>query len=201
MKDVWTRPVEDAVSAGVDNQSPARWMRAVLWAAACYNLAWGAAVIFFPVATLEIMHFPPQPTPQLWQCIGMIVGVYGVGYGLAARDPYRLWPMVVVGLLGKILGPLGFLDSALHGTLPWSAGWTIVTNDLIWWLPFGVILAQAWHSSKHSRSDTPIPPTAPGELDVIDHVAVPVTVDRSSQPGLVAHPTQKTERGEQVIAP
>ena len=28
--------------------------------------------------------------------------------------------------------------------MPWSAGWTIAFNDLIWWLPFLAILRAAW---------------------------------------------------------
>ena len=118
---------------------------------------------------------PPQPTPQLWQCIGMIVRVYGVGYALAAGDPIRLWQHVLVGLLGKILGPLGFLDAALHGRLPWSAGWTIVTNDLIWWLPFGGIIYRVWLATSHLHSDNSVAPKETEFLDAVDHVAVPVT--------------------------
>ena len=36
--------------------------------------------------------------PQIWQCVGMIVGVYGVGYLVAASDPLRHWPIVLVGM-------------------------------------------------------------------------------------------------------
>jgi small multidrug resistance pump len=43
--------------------------------------------------------------PDIWQCVGMIVGVYGVGYLIAAFDPLRHWPVILVGLLGKVLGP------------------------------------------------------------------------------------------------
>ena len=49
-------------------------MRAVLKAAGIYNLLWGAAVVLAPAATLRLFNYPPQPTPELWQCIGMIVG-------------------------------------------------------------------------------------------------------------------------------
>ena len=66
--------------------------------------------------------------------------VYGVGYLAAATNPYKHWPIVLVGLLGKVLGPIGFFSAALSGTLPWSWGVTIITNDLIWWAPFGLIL-------------------------------------------------------------
>jgi small multidrug resistance pump len=74
----------------------------------------------------------------------MIVGVYGIGYTIAARDPLRHWPIVLVGLLGKVFGPVGAVEGALAGRLPWSILWTNLTNDLIWVVPFGLILYRAW---------------------------------------------------------
>jgi len=125
--------------------APAKpWMAPVLWAAAIYNLLWGGFVVLFPELPFRWAGMPPPNYPEIWQCLGMVVGVYGVAYALAARDPLRHWPIVLAGLLGKILGPIGFLHAALAGRLPWRAGWTIVSNDLIWWLPFGVMLAAAW---------------------------------------------------------
>ena len=123
------------------------WMRWILWAAAVYNLTWGAGVILFPTLPFEWVGMEPPNYPSLWQCIGMIVGVYGVGYGIAASDPLRHWPIVLVGLLGKVFGPVGFLWTAWRGELPWIAGLTIVTNDLVWWLPFGLIVWTAWRGS------------------------------------------------------
>ena len=78
----------------------------------------------------------------------MIVGVYGVGYAIAATDPSRHWPIVLVGMPGKVLGPIGFVQAARSGELPWSFGWTILTNDLIWWPAFVAILWLAWRSSR-----------------------------------------------------
>lgn len=125
-----------------------RWAAPVLLAAAAYNLLFGALAIVFPNAWFAFADLPTPTYPSLWQCIGMIVGVYGVGYAIAARDPLRHWPIVFVGLLGKVLGPLGFLDAALRGALPWRCGWLIVTNDLIWWLPFtAMLLASRRHHS------------------------------------------------------
>jgi hypothetical protein len=119
-------------------------MTVALWLAAFYNMVWGAWVVLFPQQLFEWSGMDPPRYPQLWQCIGMIVGVYGIGYAIAARDPYRHWPIVLVGLMGKILGPLGFAMALVQGTLPISFGLTIVTNDLVWWVPFGLILWRAW---------------------------------------------------------
>ncbi len=127
------------------------WMRRVLLIAAVYNLVWGAWVIFFPLAPFGWLGIDPPNYPGLWQCIGMIVGVYGIGYGAAALDPVRHWPIVLVGLLGKIFGPIGFVGAAMKGEFPWIAGLTIITNDLIWWVPFGAILWHAWQQESGNR--------------------------------------------------
>ena len=131
-----------------------RWAKGILWLAGMYNVVWGAVVVLFPLRTLQWCGFPDTPRyPELWQCIGMIVGVYGVGYAIAALDPYRHWPIVLVGLLGKVFGPIGMVQAILSGTLPVSAARTIVTNDLIWWAPFVMILIGAWRNRRTPQTD------------------------------------------------
>jgi hypothetical protein len=119
-------------------------MRRVLIAAGLYNLAWGAWVGIFPAALFDALHMAQPNYPQLWQCIGMIVGVCGVGYLIAASNPARHWPIVLVGLLGKILGPLGMVHALWTGVFPWTFALNCLTNDLIWWIPFALILRHAW---------------------------------------------------------
>jgi peroxiredoxin len=126
------------------------WMAKVLILAGVYNLVWGMLAVCLPMQMLSWLGVNPLPTyPQFWQCIGMIVGVFGVGYLIAARDPYRYWPLTLVGLLGKILGPIGFVASIGSGSLPVEMGWTILTNDLIWWIPFVMIL---WGAVRYQQS-------------------------------------------------
>ena len=120
------------------------WMRRALLCAAVYNLLWGCFVILFPELPFRWAGLEEPNYPQIWQCVGMIVGVYGVGYAIAASNPLRHWPIVLVGLLGKIFGPLGFLYYATRGDLPWITGWTILANDLVWWIPFALILRSAY---------------------------------------------------------
>ena len=128
-------------------------MSCTLILAGVYNVAWGAVVVLFPRAPFGWAGLePPDRYIEIWQCLGMVVGVYGIGYLIAARDPLRHWPIVLVGLLGKVLGPIGFLNAAVRGDLPWAFGWVNLTNDLIWWAPFGLIL---WHARTASSSRLP----------------------------------------------
>ena len=55
-----------------------------------------------------------------------------------------------MGLLGKILGPIGFVKALADGTFPPTFGLTILTNDLIWWVPFAMIL---WAAAMHRTLD------------------------------------------------
>lgn len=124
------------------------WKSVTLLAAAAYNIAWGAWVVIFPGAFFDLMGIARPLYPGIWQCVGMIVGVYGVGYAVAAFSPLRHWPIVLVGLLGKVFGPIGSVISVSGGEFPPTMFWMILTNDLIWWIPFFLILRQAAVSSR-----------------------------------------------------
>ncbi len=146
------------------------WSRRWLYAAGLYNLIWGAATIAFPHLLFDVAGIQRINYPEIWQCVGMIVGVYGIGYIIAADDSRTHWPIVLVGLLGKIFGPIGFAFALRIGTFPPLFGTTILTNDLVWWIPFTLILwdaamnqgkrvraapASALHFVKESRINAP----------------------------------------------
>lgn len=112
-------------------------------AAALYNLCWGTATLLHPRLLFDILEIPaPTPLP-LWQVVGMFVLVYAPAYAWAGRDPFRHRHLILIALLGKILGPLGFAWAAAGGRLPLAFGWTILTNDLLWWPAFMAFLRQA----------------------------------------------------------
>lgn len=122
---------------------PPVFARRWLLAAGVYNLIWGAIVIVAPNLVFDLAGMEPMRYPEIWQCVGMIVGVYGVGYLIASGNSRVHWPIVLVGLLGKVLGPIGFAFALSNETFPISFGWTIVFNDLIWWVPFSMVLWDA----------------------------------------------------------
>jgi len=115
-------------------------MGAVLKLAGVYNILFGIWAIGWPGEWFRLSGMEPPRYLFLWQCIGMIVGVYGVGYLVASKAPYKHWAIILVGFLGKFFGPIGFLFMAIQGEMPWQAGWLNIFNDLIWLIPFGMIL-------------------------------------------------------------
>jgi small multidrug resistance pump len=108
------------------------------YAAALYNLAWGAVNVLFPSALFDLLDIDQPNYGPLWQVVGMFVLVYAPAYYWAGRRPATHRHIVAIGLLGKLLGPLGFAWSVANDDIPAAFGWTILTNDLIWWPAFGL---------------------------------------------------------------
>lgn len=123
-------------------------MKITLRLAAIYNLLWGAWVILFPRQFFSLTGMDPINHPMVWQGMGMVIGVYGLGYWWASFDPLKHWPIVAVGFLGKIFGPIGFLYNYLLGNAPLSFAYTLISNDLIWWIPFFIILKNVHQQTK-----------------------------------------------------
>jgi hypothetical protein len=128
------------------------WMSKVLILAGLYNLVWGSITVIFPNLFFDLLSIARPNYPELWQCIGMIIAVFGFGYIIAATNPLRHWPIVFVGLSGKIFGPIGFIYGVLFGNLPASFGYTILTNDLIWWIPFYFIIYNSYLNYSYENS-------------------------------------------------
>ena len=133
----------------------ARVYRAVLVAAAVYNLAFGLWAGLWPLAFFRVFGLAPPQYPAIWRCLGMVVGVYGLLYAYAAWRLERAWPIVAVGLLGKLLGPAGLVLTIQSGEWPLRTFSLIVFNDLIWWLPFTLFLMEGTRLGRRVRALAP----------------------------------------------
>ena len=118
--------------------------RAVFIAAGLYNMTWGIWSVSDPQWFFRFTGMPMANYPAIFACLGMVVGLYGILYLEVARRPERGWLIAAVGLMGKILGPVGMVWLIRTGAWPASALVLCVTNDFIWWIPFGVYLHDAW---------------------------------------------------------
>jgi hypothetical protein len=129
-------------------------------AAAIYNIFWGCVIIMYPDLMFASFDIPPVNYPFLVSGIGMFVGVYGYGYWVVSRNLYQYPQLVVIGLMGKVLGPIGWAYHVYLGDVPLETMWVNVFNDFIW-IPF-FITYLIWHkkqSEKLSQSNT-FSPTA-----------------------------------------
>ena len=120
-----------------------RFHRAVFVLAGAYNLGWGLFAAADPQWLFRFSGMPLSNHPEIYACLGMVVGLYGLVYLEVARRPEEGWLLAAVGLAGKVLGPLGALWLVAHGTWPAKALVLCLTNDLIWWIPFALYLVDA----------------------------------------------------------
>ena len=103
--------------------------------AALYNVAFGIWAGLFPLAFFSTFDLEVPRYPSIWSCVGMVVGLYGILYAYVAWKPEQGNWIATVGLVGKILGPCGWLMSVTAGELPPRTFPLILANDLIWWFP------------------------------------------------------------------
>jgi hypothetical protein len=121
-----------------------KFHRSIFFAAGIYNIAWGLYSVWDPQWLFRYSGLPLQNHPQIFACLAMVVGLYGIIYFEVARVPERGWLLAAVGLLGKVLGPIGLFRLIWAGTWPPATVVLSITNDLIWWLPFAIYLHDAW---------------------------------------------------------
>ena len=120
-----------------------RFHQTVFVLAGIYNIVWGLYTALDPQWLFRFANMPPLNHPEIFACLGMVIGLYGILYLEVARVPERGWLLAAVGLIGKVLGPIGMAQLLWSGAWPPAAVVLCVTNDLIWWIPFGLYLWDA----------------------------------------------------------
>lgn len=121
--------------------------------AGIYNILWGLWVSIDPTWLFRFAEMPIPNYPEIFVCVGMIVGLYGVVYLEIARRPEKGFVLALVGFVGKILGPLGIIYYMFIGKWTFPAIIMNVTNDFIWLIPFAVYLWDAFPYFKESISE------------------------------------------------
>src|SRR5215212_9297084 len=90
-------------------------LRRAFRVAAIYNVCWGTATVFYPNLFFDIFELPAINYPFVMSGLGMCIALYGYGYWVVAGDLRGYPQLVVIGFLGKALGPIGWL-------------WTVITT-------------------------------------------------------------------------
>jgi hypothetical protein len=164
-----------------------RLFRIAFALAGCYNLAFGLWAGFWPNAFFDWFTIDPPRYPGIWACLGMVVGVYGLLYWYAATRLDAAWPVIAVGLLGKVLGPIGMVLS-IGDDWPRRLALICIYNDVIWWLPFGLFLLRG------ARTGRLIASLAPW-ICVVVHTAAVMMMALVLKPGTLTEPIATTRGG------
>jgi hypothetical protein len=114
--------------------------------------------------------FPGTPEGWRWQDKGFNFRGYGNGLSIVSRDnrwslgplqwPSGLesgathWLIVLVGLLGKFAGWVGFAFALAGGSFTLRVGFAILTNKLIMWISLSMLFQQGWQNHRYAQSSS-----------------------------------------------
>ena len=112
--------------------------------AGVYNIGWGIFVALNPNWLFSFAGMEPINYPDVFACLGMVVGLYGIIYLEIARRPEVGFMLAAVGLIGKILGPIGLAVLIAQGAWKPATIVMCLTNDFVWWIPFALYLFDSW---------------------------------------------------------
>ena len=134
-----------------------QWHRGVFAAAALYNIGWGLFTALYPKWFFQFAGMDAPRYPEVFACLGMVIGLYGVLFAAVAWAPEQGGLIAGVGLAGKVLGPFGMGVAIQQGAWPADALWLCVTNDFIWWAPFGWYLVdwRKMHFKTQAQDEAP----------------------------------------------
>jgi peroxiredoxin len=122
------------------------WMTYVLASAAIFSFAVCFEAMWKPGWMFHFAGLATPRYPEIWQCVGLMSAMIGIGYLAAAANPIHHWPVVLVGWLAKLAVPLWFISCAMHGHLGWRFAGSFATVQAVWLLPLGLILWRSYTS-------------------------------------------------------
>ena len=135
----------------MSSETLSRWLPVSLMLSGIHSIIWGCFIVLLPAAAAEMYGLTETPHDLfLWQGTGLVLVLFGSGYTIAASNPYQHWVVVLIGLLAKVLGPIGILVAVLRGEISTDVLWLLPVNDVIWWVPFWVIVIRGFRNATAS---------------------------------------------------
>lgn len=128
-----------------------RWMRYLLIFAGCFNLLAGFCMIVFYHEGYKLLGLPKPQIILPVQVMGVLVGLFGVGYLLVAHNPLQNRHLLTLGFLSKAISSLLALASIFEGDLPWSFFPVLFFSDIIYLPPFYAIMRRITSMAKKLR--------------------------------------------------
>ena len=116
------------------------WMRWLLRFAGTFNLLAGAGMICLYHEGYKLLGVPKPQLILPVQVMGILVGLFGVGYHLVASNPVENRNILMLGFWSKALSSALALCYVVAGKLGPGFAVTVLFADVIYLPPFFVIL-------------------------------------------------------------
>lgn len=133
-----------------------KWMRFVLRFAAVFNLCAGANMVFLPELTYKLIGMKAPEIDFPIQLVGLLVGLFGVGYYQVARSPIEQRMLLRLGMWSKGLGSVLATYYVIRGHLPLRFVAVYFFADVIYLVPFWLILQRLDNLARVRASDETI---------------------------------------------
>lgn len=135
-----------------------KWMKLTLRFVAVFNVCAGLHMLVLyheTYRTIGIIGWKPESVkPQIHfpiQLVGLLVGLFGWGYYLVARNPVENRNILLLGFFSKFLGSVLGLGYVLAGKLPWTFVVVFFLCDIIYLPPFYLILRRLFDLAERQR--------------------------------------------------
>lgn len=131
-------------------QRPPGWTRLVLQSAGAYNVIIAVGIVIMAEWLDLRLGGSSRPSVLMtegWHAMAVWMAVFGLGFLLAARDAYRHWPVVLMGLLGKLGAGVWVGWDIAQGRAPALLWWWVGVDAIAWGVPFLALLQSAYEAS------------------------------------------------------
>jgi hypothetical protein len=142
------------------------WMRWVLLSAACYHLLFAVWSNCWPHLWFDWLGVARPNHVIMWRGMGLVVGLLGLSFLLAATNPVAHWLVILIGFVKFSIGILGFGLKIMQGSAPIQTFWIMAIDDLIWWGPF------LWILWAILRAHSGVPPTRSSPLEISEAAGI-----------------------------
>ncbi|MBN2131750.1 MAG: hypothetical protein JW741_19780 [Sedimentisphaerales bacterium] len=116
------------------------WMRWLLRFAGVFNLLAGIGMIGLYHEGYKLFGIPKPAVVLPIQVMGVLVGLFGVGYLLVSWRPLENRNLLVLGFWSKAISAGIALAHVAAGHLPWTFGVAVFLSDVIYLPPFWIII-------------------------------------------------------------
>lgn len=110
-----------------------------------YNCLLAVCMIFFTDEVFSFFHTSDSDHILIWKLLGLFVGLFGMGYLMAATNENVHWPVILMGFSFNVSVTFGFIYYLFTAHLSWSISWIVLINSTIWIFPLWRMLNGAFN--------------------------------------------------------